>query len=137
MPELSEETPRRRFHRIDRPCFAAELGGRRAVTKDWSWGGVALRIDDGAPFDLRPDQMVTGRIGWPQSPEGCVIRGRVVRVDPRSRTVALELADLGEEVFQLFETALRAHLPPREERVETEAPAPVADILPDRRRAVG
>lgn len=137
MPEQSEETPRRRFHRIDRPCFAAELGGRRAVTKDWSWGGVALRIDDEAPFDLCPDQVVTGRIGWPQSPDGCAIRGRVVRVDPRSRTVALELADLGEEVFQLFEAALRAHLPPREERVELPAPAPVAALQPDRRRAAG
>lgn len=142
MTTLRDPAMRRRFHRIDTPRFRAELCGRPAVTKDWSWGGVAFRIEGDEPLDLSPNQDVDGMLSLPSRTGPCPIRGRIVRVDERERTVAVELVDLTEELFGLFEAVLRAHLPPRErgegdkvaERASGDAAAPGGPGTVGRRR---
>ncbi|NBB83758.1 MAG: hypothetical protein GVY28_10175 [Alphaproteobacteria bacterium] len=132
MSSLRDPALRRRFHRIDTPRFRAEVCGWPATTKDWSWGGVAFEMDGAVPADLAADQTIVGLLSLPSRPMPCPVRGRVVRIDAASRTVAVELIDLTEEVFRLFEGVLRAHLPPR----DPPAAEPTVPSAPTRNRVI-
>ncbi|MEQ8967709.1 MAG: PilZ domain-containing protein [Azospirillaceae bacterium] len=111
MGSLARKDVRRRFHRIDWPRFAGALNGVSGRTRDWSWGGFAFDCDGSEPLTLERDDVVTGCLSLSPKREPCRITGRIVRVDPEERVVAVAFESLNEELLELFERALRESVP--------------------------
>ena len=107
-----QSVSRRQHHRFERPEMGVRLNGLSGSTRDWSLGGIAVRLpDDGLPDDGLPDdglsglgeaEEVSGELEIGPSGERHDFKGRIVRVERDQDLVAIKFSRLSEGAVMTF-----------------------------------
>jgi hypothetical protein len=90
---------RRADVRITSPALSVDLDGRDFETRDWSLGGFLIR---GIPRHFEVGDSLQGQLGPLSSETRAPFRGRVIRVDRMSDSVAIRFDELGDDAFDLL-----------------------------------
>ena len=97
-----QSVSRRRHHRFERPELDVQVNGLPGRTKDWSLGGVAVRLGgDSLPGITELDE-ISGEISHANDGRRFDFTGRVVRVDHEKDIVAIEFSRLSEGAVMMF-----------------------------------
>lgn len=97
-----QSVSRRQHHRFERPQLAVRLNGAEGQTKDWSLGGLAVQLGDGALSRFDESDQVSGELEVGSQGLRHPFEGRVVRVDEDRDVVALEFSRLSEGAVMTF-----------------------------------
>ena len=102
-----QSVSRRQHHRFERPEMGVRLNGLSGSTRDWSLGGIAVRLpDDGLPDDglsgLGEAEEVSGELEIGPSGERHDFKGRIVRVERDQDLVAIKFSRLSEGAVMTF-----------------------------------
>ncbi|MDF2365896.1 hypothetical protein [Sneathiella sp.] len=96
---IANRFEKRGAFRVSNPVLSVEIEGARFSTENWSLDGMLL---NGIANHVALDQPVEGIIGPIGSPEICRFGGRVVRIDERGMTTAIELDEKSADVAALL-----------------------------------
>ena len=96
----SIQSNRRRHDRQAASFDCLVVAGRPATLVDWSFGGLALRLED--PTDLAVSEDVSMSVFDPATGNWEVLTGRVRRIDDGSGTVGISFADDGEASVRIL-----------------------------------
>ncbi|WP_169569995.1 hypothetical protein [Sneathiella limimaris] len=102
-PQLNQSVPnrfeQRDSYRVSNPVLQVEIDGTYYTTVNWSLNGLLI---DGLIKGVDLDSDVSGTFGPNQSPEICRFAGRIVRIDLKSKQMAIELDGCSKEVAALL-----------------------------------
>ena len=76
-----QSVSRRQHHRFERPEMGVRLNGLSGSTRDWSLGGIAVRLPDDGLSGLGEADEVSGELEIGPSGERHDFKGKVVRVE--------------------------------------------------------
>ena len=97
-----QSVSRRQHHRFERPEMAVRLNGLSGSTKDWSLGGIAVRLPDDGLSGLGEAEEVSGELEIGPSGERHDFKGRIVRVERDQDLVAIKFSRLSEGAVMTF-----------------------------------
>ena len=97
-----QSVTRRQHHRFRQPALAIQVNGLDGMTRDWSLGGVAVKIAKEALAGLRVRDEVSGMLGPDGERKQFDFSGRIVRVDKDRNVVAIEFERLSEGAVMMF-----------------------------------
>ena len=82
--------------------MAVRLNGLAGKTRDWSLGGLAVQLADGALSRIGSSDTVSGELEMGPSGERHDFEGKVVRVEGDRDLVAIEFSRLSEGAVMTF-----------------------------------